>query len=236
MSRQNFGQIAALEFFDPPTMTFPDIVEEFDIASQRLAPQLRRLTWDGEDIALIDRDAVRIALGWLPADTEDQPSYLVLAVGPRNAKREIQLEPGTYEVLTRHLVERVRSYLPFDAVLHGAANRPIGSTLLDITFELLSGCAGDAARTRRPVHKADKADEPTARHRPDAPETNAGTSSRRRPPPEAEEAVLAVPSASIPMRLTIVTFGLTLFLHAPPLGAALLTYTTLREAQPLLTS
>ena len=53
MSRQNYGQIAALEFFDPPEMDFPDIVEEFDIASQRLAPQLRRLTWDGEDIALI---------------------------------------------------------------------------------------------------------------------------------------------------------------------------------------
>jgi len=229
MSRQSFGQIAALEFFDPPKMTFPDIVEEFDIASQRLAPQLRRLTWDGEDIALIDRDAVRIALGWLPAATEDRPSYLVLAVGPRNTKRDGHLDPEAYEMLTRRLVERVRSYLPFDAVLHGAANRPVGSTLLDMTFELLAGCAGDAARTRRPAHGVGKS--PVRRKRED-PETELRPKPDRTPP-EAEEAQLALPGVSVPMRLTIITFGLTLFLHVPPLGAALLTYTTLREAQPL---
>lgn len=230
MSRQNYGQIAALEFFDPPEMDFPDIVEEFDIASQRLAPQLRRLTWDGEDIALIDRDAVRIALGWLPAESLNQPSYLVLAVGPRNAKRNVTLDPEAYEMLTRRLVERVRGYLPFDAVLHGAANRPIGSALLDMTFELLSGCATEATHSRRPAPTTRQS---RARRREETPK------SKERPkhpiPEDAVDAQLAVPGASFPMRLTIVTFGLTLFLHVPPLGAALLAYTTLREAQPLLT-
>ena len=229
MSRQNYGQIAALEFFDPPEMDFPDIVEEFDIASQRLAPQLRRLTWDGEDIALIDRDAVRIALGWLPAQGFDQPSYLVLAVGPRNAKRNITLDPEAYEMLTRRLVERVRGYLPFDAVLHGAANRPISSALLDMTFELLSGCANEATQHRRPTQAPRQSKPRRQEHR--------GQSSARPKHPIPEDAVdarLAVPEASLPMRLTIVTFGLTLFLHVPPLGAALLAYTTLREAQPLL--
>lgn len=230
MSRQNYGQIAALEFFEPPEMSFADIVDEFDIASQRLAPQLRRLTWDGDDIALIDRDAVRIALGWLPSEAADRPSYLVLAVGPRNTKHETRLDPEAYEMLTRRLVERVRSYLPFDAVLHGAANRPVGSALLDMSFELLAGCAGDAARTRRPAQSPEQSTVKRGQDNPE-PATEPGS---HRTPPEAEEAQLVVPIASIPMRLTIVTFGLTLFLHVPPLGAALLTYTTLREAQPLL--
>lgn len=230
MSRQNYGQIAALEFFEPPEMAFPDIVEEFDIASQRLAPQLRRLTWDGDDIALIDRDAVRIALGWLPTEAAGRPSYLVLAVGPRSTKQEMRLDPEAYEMLTRRLVERVRSYLPFDAVLHGAANRPVGSALIDMSFELLAGCAGDAARTRRP---AQNPEQPTAKRRADRPDSEMEAGSLRTPP-EAEEAQLVAPATSVPMRLTIVTFGLTLFLHVPPLGAALLTYTTLREAQPLL--
>ena len=230
MSRQSYGQIAALEFFEPPEMDFPDIVEEFDIASQRLAPQLRRLTWDGEDIALIDRDAVRIALGWLPGQSHDGPSYLVLAVGPRNSKRNIPLDPEAYEMLTRRLVERVRGYLHFDAVLHGAANRPISSALVDMTFDLLSGCANEATERRRQ----------TPRRRPSRPrrEKDTGQSSARPKytiPEDAVDAQLAIPEASLPMRLTIVTFGLTLFLHVPPLGAALLTYTTLREAQPLLT-
>lgn len=229
MSRQNYGQIAALEFLDPPDMDFPDIVEEFDIASQRLAPQLRRLTWDGQDIALIDRDSVRIALGWLPGETEDRPSYLVLAVGPRNTKRNVVLDAEAYEILTRRLVERVRGYLPFDAVLHGAANRPIGSVLLDMTFELLSGCATETAHRRRPTSDMRQA---KANRREATGKTPPRT---KRPIPEdAIDAELAVPGVSLPMRLTIVTFGLTLFLHVPPLGAALLTYTTLREAQPLL--
>ena len=230
MSRQHYGQIAALEFFDPPEMDFPDIVEEFDIASQRLAPQLRRLTWDGEDIALIDRDAVRIALGWLPGQDRDQPSYLVLAVGPRNTKRTITLDPEAYEMLTRRLVERVRGYLPFAAVLHGAANRPIGSALLDMTFELLSGCANEATERRRPAPTPRPSN---ARRRKD---TGQRSARPKYPIPEdAVDAQLAMPESSLPMRLTIVTFGLTLFLHVPPLGAALLAYTTLREAQPLLT-
>ncbi|MFU8776889.1 MAG: hypothetical protein ACNA7M_04395 [Roseovarius sp.] len=226
MSRQTYGQIAALEFFDPPEMDFPDIVEELDIASQRLAPQLRRLTWDGDDIALIDRDAVRIALGWLPGGDDGQASYLVLAVGPRNAKRNVTLDPEAYEMLTRRLVERVRGYLPFDAVLHGTANRPIGSALIDMTFELLSVSATEAAHHRRPATRQarthDKGDRVKSRPRPKQPI-----------PEDAIDAQVAVPGASLPMRLTIVTFGLTLFLHVPPLGAALLTYTTLREAQPL---
>lgn len=229
MSRQNYGQIAALEFFDPPEMDFPDIVEEFDIASQRLAPQLRRLTWDGEDIALIDRDAVRIALGWLPAKSTNHPSYLVLAVGPRNAKHNAALDPAAYEMLTRRMVERVRGYLPFDAVLHGAATRPIGSALLDMTFELLAGCINEATDNRRPDPARRKAHDVEHAHK-----AKTKAEAQNIPPEDAIDAQLTVPGASLPMRLTIVTFGLTLFLHVPPLGAALLAYTTLREAQPLL--
>ena len=68
MNKQNFGEIAALEYHLPPEMDFPDIVEEFDIASHALATQVRRLTWDGDDVAIIDRESVRIALGWLPPE------------------------------------------------------------------------------------------------------------------------------------------------------------------------
>ena len=87
MSRQEFGEIAALEYHAPPGMDFPDIVEEFDISSRALSSQVRRLTWDGEDIAIIDRERVRIALGWLPPSRRNRPHYLVIAMGPPARKR-----------------------------------------------------------------------------------------------------------------------------------------------------
>ncbi|GAW36182.1 hypothetical protein RA2_03252 [Roseovarius sp. A-2] len=217
MSRQNFGGITALEYHAPPDMDFPDIVEEFDIASHALATQVRRLTWDGEDVAIIDRESVRIALGWLPAQKAQRPHYLVIAVGQPGRRSRAALDPAAYDTLLRRAVERVREYLPFDAQLNGPAGLPVGSALIDHTFDLLTATA---------------------------PKTPNATRRRKRRARDAEnwadgavdpDEVRSFPRpASVPMRLTIITFGLTLFLHAPPVGAALLTYTTLREAQPLL--
>jgi hypothetical protein len=218
MSRQNFGGITALEYHTPPDMDFPDIVEEFDIASHALATQVRRLTWDGEDVAIIDRESVRIALGWLPAQKAQRPHYLVIAVGPPGRRARAALDPAAYELL-RRAVERVREYLPFDAQLNGPAGQPVGSALIDHTFDLLTATAPKTPKaTRRKTRRARDAENwAEGAVNPDE--------VRSFPRP-----------ASVPMRLTIITFGLTLFLHAPPVGAALLTYTTLREAQPLLFS
>lgn len=218
MSRQTYGDIAALEYHAPPGMDFPDIVEEFDIASHGLATQVRRLTWDSDDIALIDRECVRIALGWLPPERADRPHYLVIAIGPPpRGKRSTTFDPAAYGVLLDRALDRVSGYLPFDAVLRGPCSQAVGTALLDRTFDLLASTAPrlsprdieTARRKRAEVRQtawSEDAVEPTA--------------------------LPAIPSQ--PMRLTVVTLGLTLFLHAPPIGAALLAYTALREAQPLI--
>ncbi|MFB9150215.1 hypothetical protein [Roseovarius ramblicola] len=219
MYRQTYGEIAALEYHGPPGMEFPDIVEEFDIASHGLATQVRRLTWDGDDLALIDRECVRIALGWLPPERKDRPHYLVIAIGPppRRKGRVTGFDPAAYGLLLERALDRVGRYMPFDALLRGPASQTIGAALLDRTFDLLGATAprlrpGDIETGRR--KRAEARDGGWQR---DAVEP--GT-------------LPAIPSQ--PMRLTVVTLGLTLFLHAPPVGAALLTYTALREAQPLI--
>ncbi|MBE0454204.1 hypothetical protein [Roseovarius autotrophicus] len=219
MNRQNFGEIAALEYHAPPQMGFPDIVEEFDIASLALATQVRRLTWDGDDIALIDRERVRFALGWLPPAHEDNPHYLVIAVGAPARKRRAAFDPSAYSELLNRAIERVQGYLPFDAILRGPAAEPVGSALIDRSFDLLSATA--------PRLSAEILAE--ARNRRTMAVTDSWASGALEP-----GNLPAIPS--VPLRLTIVTLGLTLFLHVPPIGAALLTYTVLREAQPLFAS
>ncbi|MDZ7709197.1 MAG: hypothetical protein U5K36_03185 [Roseovarius sp.] len=218
MSRQTYGEIAALEYHAPPGMDFPDIVEEFDIASHGLATQVRRLTWDGDDIALLDRECVRIALGWLPPEHADRPHYLVIAIGPPpRGKQRAAFDPAAYGVLLERALDRVSGYLPFDAVLRGPGSQSVGTALLDRTFDLLTATAPRLSKT----------DIETARRK--RAETRHGAWSEDAIEPGT---LPAIPSQ--PLRLTIVTLGLTLFLHAPPIGMALLTYTALREAQPLI--
>ena len=218
MSRQTYGEIAALEYHAPPGMDFPDIVEEFDIASHGLATQVRRLTWDGDDIALIDRECVRIALGWLPPEHDNRPHYLVIAIGPPpQGKRRAAFDPTAYSVLLERALDRVSAYLPFDAVLRGPSAQAVGTALLDRTFDLLTSTAPRLSPSDIETARRKRAE---ARH---------GAWSEEAIEPTA---LPAIPSQ--PLRLTVVTLGLTLFLHAPPIGAALLTYTALREAQPLI--
>ena len=218
MSRQTHGEIAALEYHGPPGMDFPDIVEEFDIASQGLATQVRRLTWDGDDIALIDRECVRIALGWLPPEREDRPHYLVIAVGPPPRRnRRAPFDPEAYGVLLDRALERVCNYLPYDAILRGPSTQTVGTALMDRTFDLL-GATGPRLRP-----------EDFATGRRKRAEARDGGWQRDAVEPES---LPAIPSQ--PLRLTVVTLGVTLFLHVPPVGAALLAYTALREAQPLI--
>lgn len=218
MSRQTYGDIAALEYHGPPGMDFPDIVEEFDIASHGLATQVRRLTWDGDDIALIDRECVRIALGWLPPERADRPHYLVIAIGPPpRRKRRATFDQGAYGVLLERALDRVSGYLPFDAVLRGPSSQAVGAALLDRTFDLLTATAPRLSKTDIETARRKRAE---ARHEAWSEDAIEPT------------ALPAIPSQ--PLRLTVVTLGLTLFLHAPPIGMALLTYTALREAQPLI--
>ncbi|MET4103168.1 hypothetical protein ABIE58_002607 [Roseovarius sp. MBR-78] len=220
MSRQSYGDIAALEYHGPPGMDFPDIVEEFDISSHGLATQVRRLTWDGEDIALIDRESVRIALGWLPPEREDRPHYLVIAIGPPpRRKGHSPFDPNAYSVLLERALERLGGYLPFDAVLRGPSSQAVGTSLMDRTFDLLGATAP----------RLTSQDFETARRK----RGEARNGAWRK---EAIEPTALPNIPSQPLRLTVVTLGLTLFLHAPPIGAALLAYTALREAQPLLSA
>lgn len=220
MSRQTYGEIAALEYHGPPGMDFPGIVEEFDIASHGLATRVRRLTWDGDDIALIDRECVRIALGWLPPRREDRPHYLVIAIGPPLGRnRRAAFDAGAYSVLLERALDRVSGYLPFEALLRGQGSQSVGVALLDRTFDLLAATAPRLSKT----------DIETARRK--RAETRHGAWSDGAIEPST---LPVIPSQ--PLRLTVVTLGLTLFLHAPPIGMALLTYTALREAQPLIGS
>jgi hypothetical protein len=217
-------------------MEFEDIVEEFDLGFQVADAQTRALKWDCDDIALIDRDYLRVALGWLPPDDLDGSWYLLAAVGPT----EPAIPADAFSYVADQLVERVQAVLPADSVLHGVASQPVGPELMDTLFDLLRLTA---ATTRDDI----------APPVPDIDDRRIFVEvEREMVKPVAENDLGNIDMSDIVMedtrfakwlkkrakstvalRLTVHTLAVSLLIFAPPVGAFMLAYTLLRDMVPL---
>mgnify|MGYP001804813811 CR=1 FL=1 len=131
MTTQSYGSVVAMEFKARPSLAFLDLVEELDIAFQMVDSRTRSLTWDCEDVAIIDRDFVRVAMGWLPSHGKGQPWHLVVAVGAAPDEDLSKIEMSSYDFVADRILERTKEFLPSTAVLRGAASQPIGPALID---------------------------------------------------------------------------------------------------------
>lgn len=232
MGKHSYGSVVAMEFRRPPSVDFSDIVEEFDIAFHMVDSQTRALTWHSDDIALIDRDNVRVGLGWLPSAEKGKASHLVVAVGtaPEDTG-DARIDPRSYRFLANRIAERTREFLPWSAVLNGEAHQPVSAALIAKTFDLLRLDLGDMA--------GDAGFANGARQRADAgPDDHLHTAgdwlwSRLNLGNPFGQLQLARSEPTEPLRLTIHTLALSLMLYVPPLGAAVFTYTMLRDIFPM---
>jgi len=230
MDKQGYGSVVAMEYRRPPSVAFNDIVEEFDIAFKMADSQTRALTWKSDDIALIDRDGVRVGLGWLPGREQGQASHLVVAVGPPPGKEaESKIDPRSYRYLADRIAERTREYLPCTAILHGKAHQPVSAGLIGSTFDLLRVNISDTTGGRDSTDfggwstSADEREEDTWSHPWERLQNFNPLNHLRLERAEPTE----------PLRLTVHTLALSLCLYVPALGAAMFTYTMLRDIFPM---
>ncbi|MEO0780889.1 MAG: hypothetical protein AAFZ46_03940 [Pseudomonadota bacterium] len=257
MTPQSYGSVIAMEFKARPSIAFADIVDEFDVAFQMVDTRTKSLTWDCEDIAIIDRDHVRVAMGWLPSKGRKQPWHLVIAVGCAPSEDLSKIEMSSYEFVADRILDRTHEFLPSTAVLRGEASQPVGPALIDTLFELLHADTAGGAKASAKADAHDDADEAEDEIRSQKEHNYAEIVDTMVPPwvrnkdePDAfskeifdkaeEEMIkrnqifrLSQSECSQPMRLTIHTFALSMCLYVPPLGAALFTYTMMRDIFPV---
>lgn len=246
------GTVTALEYHNRPAMSFADIVEEFDIAFHLIDASKRSLVWDCDDIAVIDRDNLRIALGWLAPVVPGASWYLIIAVGPNPTIQGKQISEESLEYIEHGLVERTCEFLPADATLRGQAGQPVSADLIDTTLELLrqttAANCDDTYRNTRHVVAEDLSDVMPPWMGADAlsteldeEHTSSGEHKDWAPKPKQCEhrnkpfALLERAEPTQPLRLTIHTLAATLLLHIPALGAFLIVYSLLRDVYPLTT-
>ena len=240
MPEENFGTIAALEFCVPPSQGFEDIVEELDISFRPFGLTRRSLTWDSDDIAIIERDSLRVLLGWLPAAFEGGPSFLVFAVGHATNGGNLLVNPETCEFVKEILVGHLESYLDFETVFHADATQPVGTELVDTVTEILNRDFGkpDDKSLHTPGSRNFRRDRAYTRditvdaafakaHAPTVQNDDVEVI-----PPDQVDIISAEEETSLPKRLTIYTLGATMLIYTPPVGASLLAYSALRDLVP----
>jgi len=218
------GAIAAIQFRTKPPLDFADIVEEFDISFKPEGLK-RSLTWDCDDIALMDRGFLRIGLGWLAPDDDEGAWYLVLAVGPGPDAPEMPDTDILCNRLTRHILRKTKAYLPFDTVYHGTVSGAVDATLIDSVIEALQELGSQSCDDEPWVPPvAEIADARPVN-------TRAGNTAARGAgyTPNAHAERDTDRQITVPMHLSIYALGATMLVQAPPVGAALLVYTMLRE-------
>ncbi len=237
---QSHGIVVGFEYRACPRMEFQDIVEEFDLSFQLADARTRSLTWDCDDIALIERDYLRVALGWLPPDDDDGSWHLVAAVGPSDQAGKALIDGGSLGFVADQIVDRTQEFLPAHAVLHGPASRAVGPELIDDVFDLLRLSAQTPCDTAAPQNSsAHTPPKPKPEHpwsftpTPDGDEIEISTDTAQAAPLTQWLTARAEPSQ--PLRLTIHTLALTLMLHVPALGAFLFVYSMLRDVVPVST-
>lgn len=210
-SNKKFGTIAVLEYRKKPQLGFADIVEEFDISFQMADTGQRSLTWDCDDVAILDRESLRIALGWIEPFDPGASWHLVIAVGSSPAGDERPPVPGYFEAMSQHIVDHTDSYLPYDTVMQGEASCPIGSELIDRVADLLESSTGQIADSAPYV----------------APQDFILTSEDE---PMIDISLVSTDKEiSLPKRLTIYTLSCSFLLQVPAVGAFMLVYSLLRD-------
>jgi len=228
MSEQLFGTIAALEFCVHPRQGFEDIVEDLDISFQPTGLTRRTLIWDGDDVAIIERDALRILLNWLPPEHPDDPAYLLMAIGQSPISPHVHVGIETCHFVKDVLLAHLASYLPVSSVLHKDAHHPISADLIDAVADDILMQQRDTTTTRPQGFETQSQD-------------HAARSPLNDPPSDMQDAPDDVIEAefsdlsddcSLPKRLTIYTLGATMLFYTPPVGATLLIYSTLRDFAP----
>lgn len=239
MSKQFYGTIAALEFNAPSPALFRTIVGDLDSSFQPYGMTKCCSTWLGDNVAVIERDSLRVLLGWLPARCDSEHCVLVFAVGHTTEGGNILVPRETCEFVRDVLISHLESYLQFDTVFQADATQPVDMDLVCTVAEILE--MGDTATK---FMEADNTDEqPQRRTRAltrdivlDAtlPKTAIVPAAEKLPEiVESREEILMdgmeEDEISLQKRLTIYALGATMLIYTPPVGATLLVYTTLRD-------
>lgn len=143
--------IAQFVFDRDPALNLALLVKELDAALERSGAGRRNITWDCDDVAILDLDAVRFTLSYTGEAAVGLPASLMISVGPGPNRQHDPADRRRYEGLCRLIAERLRArFAPRETLWHQVAG-PVTTDLVDDLFDRLPDLSNGTPRpmTRR---------------------------------------------------------------------------------------
>ncbi len=248
MQSQDHGAIVAFGYRSgeiPPVSAIASRVQKaMQVADDRPAA----LSWEGQEIAVLDHVGVRVAIGRQNAAAEGFCSHLVMAVGNSPDMDGARPNRKTHSKRADRLAAWVEQTMPYDTVLRAETPEDVDGKLVRSFLELLEHAEG-MAPNEKVIEKQPLVDRPSDT---DAsvidPPVVAPTAPKAKPVrdrfdpsgiielddlaeplPESPQWLQDQAEPTEPLRLTVHTMALSLMLYSAPLGAFLFTYSMLRD-------
>lgn len=141
--------IAQFVFDRDPALNLQVLVRELDAALERSGAGRRVVTWDCDDLAFVDLDAVRFTLSYSGDPTPGLPASLMISVGPTPGRHDFGADRRRYELLCHLLADRLRQrFAPRETLWHQVAG-PVTADLVDDLFARLPEMSAAAPVSRR---------------------------------------------------------------------------------------
>ena len=141
--------IAQFVFDRDPALNLDVLVRELDAALERSGAGRRVITWDCDDLAFLDLDAVRFTLSFSGDQMAGLPASLMISVGPSPGQHDPSADRRRYEQLCHLLADRLRQrFAPRETLWHQVAG-PVTADLVDDLFARLPDLPDSAPVSRR---------------------------------------------------------------------------------------
>lgn len=137
MSMMQNSTIAQFVFDRDPALDLPVLVQELDSALQGSGAGQRTITWDCDDLVLLDVEQSRFALSYGAASEPDQPRSLMISVGPNPRSQGDTFDRDRHNQLCHMIAERLTARLGPDRTFWHNVKGPVTTDLIDDLFDRL---------------------------------------------------------------------------------------------------
>lgn len=131
----NETHIVAAIYTEKPALRFEDIVDEFEQTLRANSTGRRSLTFDHDDLVIVEIEQLRIGLAWVapeqPDDITDAPYSLVIATGFDPDLPEAAEANAICAQMSEQILARTYEEMPYDTVFRATFPQALDTDLLD---------------------------------------------------------------------------------------------------------
>lgn len=133
---RNDSTIAQFVFDHDPALDLPLLVKELDSALQRSGAGRRMITWDGDDLVLLDVEGARFTLSYT-GDGNGNPASLMISVGPGIGGLADPADRRRHDELCHLIAARLKARFSPGRMLWHQVTGPVTPDLIDDLFDRL---------------------------------------------------------------------------------------------------